>query len=74
MTKLMPEDKRPKMISVTMVENAIARMAKIPPKTVVADEAGRLKTLKEDLKDDLKETFKQAFKEALKEAFKEAFK
>jgi ATP-dependent Clp protease ATP-binding subunit ClpA len=51
MTKLMPEDKRPKQISVTMVENTVARMAKIPPKTVVADEADRLKTLKPDLKD-----------------------
>jgi len=51
MTKLMPEDKRPKVISVTMVENAVARMAKIPPKTVVADEADRLKTLKPDLRE-----------------------
>ncbi len=51
MTKLMPEDKRPKQISVQMVENTVARMAKIPPKTVVADEKDRLKTLKEDLKD-----------------------
>ncbi|HEY0428855.1 MAG TPA: ATP-dependent Clp protease ATP-binding subunit ClpA [Pyrinomonadaceae bacterium] len=49
-TKLLPEDKRPKQISVQMVENAIARMAKIPPKTVVADEKDRLKTLKPDLK------------------------
>ncbi len=53
MTKLMPEDKRPKMISVAMVENTVARMAKIPPKTVVADEADRLKTLKPDLKEVL---------------------
>jgi len=50
MTKLMPEDKRPKKISVTMVENTVARMAKIPPKTVVADEKNRLKTLKDDLR------------------------
>ena len=50
-TKLLVEDKRPKMISVSMVENTIARMAKIPPKTVVADEKDRLKTLREDLKD-----------------------
>jgi ATP-dependent Clp protease ATP-binding subunit ClpA len=49
-TKLLPEDKRPKIISVQMVENTIARMAKIPPKTVVADEKDRLKTLKDDLK------------------------
>ncbi len=49
-TKLLSEDKRPKMISVSMVENTIARMAKIPPKTVVADEKDRLKTLRPDLK------------------------
>lgn len=49
-TKLLSEDKRPKQISVSMVENTIARMAKIPPKTVVADEKDRLKTLREDLK------------------------
>ncbi len=49
-TKLLPEDKRPKQISVQMVENTIARMAKIPPKTVVADEKEQLKTLREDLK------------------------
>jgi ATP-dependent Clp protease ATP-binding subunit ClpA len=33
-----------------MVENTIARMAKIPPKTVVADEKVRLKTLRDDIK------------------------
>jgi ATP-dependent Clp protease ATP-binding subunit ClpA len=49
MTKLLPEDSKPSTITVTMVENTIARMAKIPPKTVVADEKNRLKTLKEDL-------------------------
>ena len=49
-TKLLPEDKRPSQISVSMVENTIARMAKIPPKTVVADEKDRLKTLRPDLK------------------------
>src|SRR5215203_2753189 len=49
-TKLLAEDKRPKQISVQMVENTIARMAKIPPKTVVADEKDRLKTLKADMK------------------------
>jgi ATP-dependent Clp protease ATP-binding subunit ClpA len=48
--KLMPESKRPKKVSVQMVENTIARMAKIPPKTVVADEKARLKTLREDIK------------------------
>ena len=48
--KLLPEDKRPKKISVQMVENTVARMAKIPPKTVVADEKDQLKTLDKDLK------------------------
>ena len=48
--KLMPENKRPKKVSVQMVENTIARMAKIPPKTVVADEKVRLKSLREDIK------------------------
>ena len=49
-TKLLPEENRPKQISVQMVENTIARMAKIPPKTVVANEKEQLKTLREDLK------------------------
>jgi len=49
-TKLLPKSRRPKKVSVRMVENTIARMAKIPPKTVVADEKTRLKTLREDLK------------------------
>jgi len=48
--KLLPESKRPKKVTVQMVENTIARMAKIPPKTVVANEKERLKTLREDLK------------------------
>ena len=48
--KLLPEDQRPNQVTVTMVENTLARMAKIPPKTVVADEKDRLKTLKDDLK------------------------
>jgi ATP-dependent Clp protease ATP-binding subunit ClpA len=49
-TKLLAKNKRPKKVSVQMVENTIARMAKIPPKTVVADEKDRLRTLKGDLK------------------------
>jgi ATP-dependent Clp protease ATP-binding subunit ClpA len=48
--KLLPASRRPKRVSVQMVENTIARMAKIPPKTVVADEKTRLKTLREDIK------------------------
>ncbi len=49
-TKLLPAEQRPKHVSVQMVENTVARMAKIPPKTVVADEKDRLKTLRGDLK------------------------
>ena len=49
-TKLLSAENRPKQISVQMVENTIARMAKIPPKTVVADEKEQLKTLRDDLK------------------------
>ena len=48
--KLLPASRRPKKITVQMVENTIARMAKIPPKTVVADERARLKTLRDDIK------------------------
>ncbi len=48
--KLLPPSRRPKKVSVQMVENTIARMAKIPPKTVVADEKVRLKSLREDIK------------------------
>ncbi len=43
--KLLPANRRPKKVTVQMVENTIARMAKIPPKTVVANEKVRLKTL-----------------------------
>ena len=48
--KLLPENKRPKRVTVEMVENTIARMAKIPPKTVVADERQRLHSLRQDIK------------------------
>ncbi|MEP6946032.1 MAG: ATP-dependent Clp protease ATP-binding subunit ClpA [Acidobacteriota bacterium] len=48
--KLLPVSRRPKRVSVQMVENTIARMAKIPPKTVVADEKQRLRTLRDDIK------------------------
>ncbi|MEZ5425269.1 MAG: ATP-dependent Clp protease ATP-binding subunit ClpA [Pyrinomonadaceae bacterium] len=49
--KLLPEENRPTKITVQMVETTIARMAKIPPKTVVADEKDQLKTLKKDLRE-----------------------
>jgi ATP-dependent Clp protease ATP-binding subunit ClpA len=47
--KLLREEDRPSQITVQMVENTIARMAKIPPKTVVADEKDQLKNLRGDL-------------------------
>src|SRR5688572_7453970 len=48
--KLLPASRRPKKVSVQMVENTVARMAKIPPKTVVANEKERLRTLRDDIK------------------------
>lgn len=48
--KLLPAESRPKNVTVQMIENTIARMAKIPPKTVVADEKDRLRSLREDIK------------------------
>jgi ATP-dependent Clp protease ATP-binding subunit ClpA len=51
--KLLPLSRRPKKVTPRMVETTIARMAKIPPKTVVADEKERLKTLREDIKQNL---------------------
>lgn len=48
--KLMPKEKRPKVVNVSMVEEVVAKMAKIPPKTVVSDEREKLKVLREELK------------------------
>jgi ATP-dependent Clp protease ATP-binding subunit ClpA len=48
--KLLPVSRRPKKVTPRMVETTIARMAKIPPRTVVADEKERLKTLREDIR------------------------
>ncbi|MBC7797872.1 MAG: AAA family ATPase, partial [Pyrinomonadaceae bacterium] len=47
--KLLPVDRKPKEITVEMVENVLAKMAKIPPKTVVASEKDLLKSLTQDL-------------------------
>jgi ATP-dependent Clp protease ATP-binding subunit ClpA len=43
--KLLPAEKRPEVISPRDVETVIARMAKIPPKTVVSSERERLRDL-----------------------------
>jgi ATP-dependent Clp protease ATP-binding subunit ClpA len=47
--KLLPEAARPEMIEPREVETVIARMAKIPPKTVVSSEKDRLRELKREL-------------------------
>jgi ATP-dependent Clp protease ATP-binding subunit ClpA len=49
-TKLLPKRKRPKRIGPYDIENVIAQMAKIPPKTVVASEKDKLQNLDEELK------------------------
>lgn len=48
--KLLPANRRPKRVTVQMVENTVARMAKIPPRSVVSDEKERLHSLRDDLK------------------------
>ena len=47
--KLLPPEKRPKTIRPKDVETVVARMAKIPPKTVVSDEKDRLRELDKEL-------------------------
>ena len=47
---LLPESRRKKIIGVKEVEDVIATMARIPPKTVSKDDTAALKTLEEDLK------------------------
>ena len=47
---LVPENKRKKTISVKEIEETIATMARIPPKTVSADDEKVLATLEEELK------------------------
>ena len=48
--KLLAPDKRPSVIDVTAVEMVVARMAKIPPKTVASSEKDRLGKLESELK------------------------
>jgi ATP-dependent Clp protease ATP-binding subunit ClpA len=48
--RLQPADKREERVTVTMVENVIAKMARIPPKSVSASDKDVLKTLERDLK------------------------
>jgi len=48
--QLSPPQKRKKVIQTRDVENVVAAMAKIPPKTVAASDRDRLATLERDLK------------------------
>jgi ATP-dependent Clp protease ATP-binding subunit ClpA len=47
---LLPESKRKKVIGVKEVEDVVATMARIPPKTVSKDDTEALRTLEDDLK------------------------
>jgi ATP-dependent Clp protease ATP-binding subunit ClpA len=47
---LLPEGKRRKMITVKDVEDVVAKIARIPPKSVSRDDQETLKTLDDDLK------------------------
>ena len=47
---LLPESRRKKVIGVKEVEDVIATMARIPPKTVSKDDTAALKTLEDDLR------------------------
>src|SRR5262249_44331494 len=48
--KLMPEGARPATIEPEQIELVVARMAKIPPKTVSVSDKDRLQNLERDLK------------------------
>jgi ATP-dependent Clp protease ATP-binding subunit ClpA len=48
--KLLPEDERPATVGEHEIETVIARMAKIPPKTVAGSEKDRLRDLEGELK------------------------
>ena len=48
--RLKPEDEREDRVTVTMVENIVAKMARIPPKSVSSSDRDVLRTLERDLK------------------------
>ncbi len=48
--RLQPADKRSKRVTVSLVENVIAKMARIPPKSVSMSDRNVLQTLERDLK------------------------
>ncbi|HYP02154.1 MAG TPA: AAA family ATPase, partial [Pyrinomonadaceae bacterium] len=47
--KLLPEGERPETVGTLEIETVLARMAKIPPKTVAGSERDRLRDLKQQL-------------------------
>jgi ATP-dependent Clp protease ATP-binding subunit ClpA len=47
--KLLPKEERPEMVGTAEIEVVLARMAKIPPKTVAGSERDRLRDLKGEL-------------------------
>ena len=47
--RLMPASKRKKTVGVPDIERVISTMARIPPKTVTADDKNALRTLEADL-------------------------
>ncbi len=47
---LLPEDKRKKLIGVKDIENIVAKIARIPPKTITKDDKEALSNLERDLK------------------------
>src|SRR5262249_57727983 len=49
-TKLKPVEERPELITETEVELVVAKMAKIPPKTVSASDKEKLQNLDSELK------------------------
>ena len=48
--RLQPADERGERVTVTMVENIVAKMARIPPKSVSASDKDVMRTLERDLK------------------------
>jgi ATP-dependent Clp protease ATP-binding subunit ClpA len=50
MVKLMPAEERPAEVRVHEIETVVARMAKIPPRTVEGSEKDRLQNLEKELK------------------------
>ena len=48
--RLQPVDRRPEVVTIELIENIVAKMARIPPKNVSASDRDVLKNLERDLK------------------------